>query len=541
MPGSVLVLPYSVENSGRKSRFTDNMEVATLVCIAEAERKKKSGFLRGSEETLTFLSKLHYPFWAVPWEDGCLLIDGMNILSSNILHFKTPNVEDFIEHLKRSTTVHELFHSTLRSHNRTFSEFISQIEISFEGLINDKEMLADMLNFLKDCKSLTHRSIPDSTSTIEPKISEKDVIMIKEKVVGHSSMLQSEIKALNFAIDTANEETKKHISKLRRELEQIREKFESEISQARIKFEKKKGELEEELTVKIEKITITQGKEQDIKISEKRKWEQELLRLEQSKSEYEKRKELRKRKNDQVGEARWETRLRDVENRISTVKGKIRALSDFIKQSNKEAEKATKKVQESYRKLIDEERKKITDLESSRDSDLTTKEKEIAEIQQETLDITDKIERLIDQKRERVAALKQNIIEWKIDAATLIYVPFYLLQYKTEKEKRYILRTPAIARGHGGLVVKIRKAFGRYSTLLKPRSKALEKLLASLKEKLETDRKTQSDLENLGVLHDITKSAGFEEKMKKGLDELEVEGWIKPEEKQTILNAYVKD
>jgi hypothetical protein len=36
-------------------------------------------------------------------------------------------------------------------------------------------------------------------------------------------------------------------------------------------------------------------------------------------------------------------------------------------------------------------------------------------------------------------------------------------------------------------------------------------------------------------------SAGFKEGIKKGLDELEVEGWIKPEEKQAIIKTYVQD
>ena len=465
----------------------------------------------------------------------------MKVLSSNILHFKQPNVEDFIEHLKKSTSVHELFHSTLRSHSQTFSEFISQTEVPIEGLITDEEMLADLLTFLKDSKTTIKRSMSEPTSSIKPKMDETDAEKIKEKVLGHSIMLQSEMKALNYAIDTLSEETKKHVEKLRQEMEQTREEFESKISSTRTEFEKKKGELEKQRDEKMEKISVTLEKEVDAKISEKKKWEQELLRLEQNKSEYEKRKELRKRKNDQVGEARWSTRLRDAENKISTVKGKIKTLSDFIKRSNKEAEKATKKVQNRCQKLLDEERMKIVNLERSRDQDLEKKEKEITEIQQESLVITDKIERLIDQKRERTVALKEHTTAWKVNGNTLIYVPFYLIQYKTEKEKRHVFRSPTIARGHEGLVMKIRKTFGRYNTLLKARSKALEKLLASFEENLESDKKTQNDLENLGMSHNLISSAGFKESIKKGLDELEVEGWIKLEEKQTIIKTYTQD
>jgi hypothetical protein len=93
---SSLILPYAVEDKNRKTHFSDAMEVAVLLCIAESERKKKTGFFRGAVETLAFLSKLHYPFWAIPWESNCLLVDGMETVSNSILYLKPPDVENCI-------------------------------------------------------------------------------------------------------------------------------------------------------------------------------------------------------------------------------------------------------------------------------------------------------------------------------------------------------------------------------------------------------------------------------------------------------------
>ncbi|MDH5447948.1 MAG: hypothetical protein OEY24_07520 [Candidatus Bathyarchaeota archaeon] len=539
MPNSNLILPYAIEDSGRKKRFSENMEVAALLGIAEAERKKKSGLFRGAAETLTFISKLYYPLWAIPWENNCLLIDGMETIANNILYFKPPNVENFIEHLKSSTTVQELYHSTLRSHQETFSDFTSQTEIPMEGYITDEELLSDMSTFIKDSRTGKNTSFPEFTSLIQPKIDEENAVRISERVMEHYNTLQSEIKGLKFAIDTVNEETEIHIGKLRQELEQTREKYEGQISNVRVEVEKRTGELEKEREEKIEKITATNEKEVNTRLEERKKWEQELLRLEQNKSEYEKRKELRKRKSDEVGEARWDARLRDVQNQISTVKGKIKALSDFINRSSKETEKTTKKLHDTYQNLVDEEEKKITDLESLRDSEIDKNEKKIEEMGRETLAITDKIERLVEQKRERSSTLKEATIPWKTETLTLIHVPFYLIQYEVEKKKRHCIRPPIVARGHEGFVVKIRKTFRRYSTLLKPRSKVLEKLLTSFEERLGSDKKVQRKMVQLGMSHNLLTSVDFKEKVRKGIEELEVEGWIKPEEKATMLETYV--
>lgn len=537
MTGSNLVLPYATEDSSRKTRFSEAMEVAALICITEAERKKKQGLLGGEAETLTFVSKLYHPLWAIPWEKNCLLIDGMGIVSDNILYFKPPDVEVFIEHLRRSATVQELYHSTLRSHRETFSGFTSQTEIPVEGFITEKELLSDMLAFIKNSSAKIISSDLKPTSSIQPKIDKENAVKISEKVLGHYSKLQSEIKGLRFAIDTVSEETKTHVDKLQQELEQIREKYEDKISTIKTEVEKKREELEKERDKKIEKITVVNEKEANVRLTERKKWERELLRFEQNKSEYKKRKEMRKRKNDEIGEARWDARLRDVQNQISTVKGKIKALSEFTNRINKEAEKTTKNLHGTYKKLIDEENWKIIDLENLRDSEVEKKGKEIETLHRETLTITDKIERLIEQKRDRSSILEEATIPWKTENLTLIHVPFYLIQYAAEKKKRYRLRSPVVARGCEGFAMKIRSFVkkGNINTLLRPRSKALEKILNSFEEKLKSDKGVKRKLNQLGTSHNLLTSADFKQKVKKGLEELEVEGWIKPEKKASII------
>ncbi|KUO42921.1 MAG: hypothetical protein APU95_00260 [Hadesarchaea archaeon YNP_N21] len=60
-----LILPYAIEDVDRKKPFTGEMEVAAIHCLAEAERKK--GVLVSQPEKISFVSKIYYPFWAIPW------------------------------------------------------------------------------------------------------------------------------------------------------------------------------------------------------------------------------------------------------------------------------------------------------------------------------------------------------------------------------------------------------------------------------------------------------------------------------------------
>lgn len=544
MASSNLVLPYAVDDGSREKRFSEGIEVAALLCLAEAERKKKTGFFGGAAEVLTALSKLHYPLWAIPFASNCLLLDGMENVAYNISYFKPPEVETFTEDLKRSATALELYQSALRSHSKTFSEFTSQTEIPIKGFISDKKLLADVSPLIQD--SLTKMtSTVDLSSLIPPKIDEKRAVAISEELLKHYNRIQSETKGLQFAIDTVSEETKVHVSKLQQELEQTREEYEEKISEVTVEVDKRKEELEKEQREKTGKITATNEKEVNARVVEKNRWERELQRLQQKKGEYESRKELRKRKGDDVGEARWNTRLRGVQSQISTVQRKIKTLSNFIDRTNRKTEKTKKKLRDTYQKLVDKEEKKITDLENLRDSEVGKKQGKIDELQRETLAIINKIDRLIEKKRLHSSTLDEATIPWKIEIPILIHVPFYLARYEAGKKRRYRLHLPVVARSHEGLVMKIRKTLRSYSlqskigTLMKPRFKALKKVLAPFEEKMNSDRRVQRAVDQLSESHNLLTSADFKEKGKKWMKELEDEGWIKPEEATAMLDKYM--
>lgn len=543
MSYSELVLPYATEDTGRKKSFSNDFEVGALLLLAEAERRKKTGIFRGTVETLAVLSKLHYPMWVVPWEDKCLLIDGMETVSYSLQYCKLPDIEAFVEHLKRSATAQESYRTALRSHKGTFSDFLSATQIVIAGLVTDKELLSDLSAFVKDGQPQTDKL----TSLIQPKIDMKEATRIGEKISERHSMLQSEIKGLQFAIDILDEETKTHIDKLQLELEQVRRKYQEKIAVIKADVAKRTGELEKERDEKVEKMTAINQKEVDVRLEEKKRWEQELVKLEQDKSEYEKRKELRKHKKDEVGEARWDARLREVKNQISTVKGKISALSNFISRSNKETEKTAKNTRDTCQKLIDAEERKVKDIESLRDSEIGEKEKGIQELRQEALTITDKIEQLIDQKKGHAATLKEATVQRRTETPTLVHVPFYLIQYETDQEKRRRVRSPAIARDPSGIMMKIRKTLKGYgrqskiSTLLKTRSKALETMLTSFEERVDSDKSLQRSLSQISESNNLLASPDFKEKVRRGVGELEAEGWVKPEEKAAVLEVYAAE
>ena len=77
----VFVLPYLTRGADGDEKCSVDFERAAILCLSET-RRKKPGILLGSQERISCVSKLYYPLWAVPWNGKCIIIDGLDILSS---------------------------------------------------------------------------------------------------------------------------------------------------------------------------------------------------------------------------------------------------------------------------------------------------------------------------------------------------------------------------------------------------------------------------------------------------------------------------
>lgn len=535
-----VVLPFITEEGDGERRSSRDMEVAAVLCLAEANRRKKLGIFGGKAERLTRLAALHYPLWAVPWDDRCLLVEGIEPTPYALQHPKPADVEAFTEHLKRSSTVQELYRNALRSHADSFSDFVSTTEIPLKGLVADEELLSDVSSLMKEAHARTRRS----TSLIPPRIPSHEAINLGKTISDHYKTLQSEMKGLQYAIDVLTEETKVHVEKMQQELALVEEKYAPKIAAAQVEVEKKTTALKKERDEKTETVAAGNKREVEKLLAEKKKWEQELTRLSQDRSEYDKRRELRERMKDEVGKARWSARLREVKNQISTIKGKIKTLSRLVARANEETETTLRDIHATYQKRMDLEKKRLGDLERLRNSETEEKKRAMEELQNDARVIEDNIERLIDLKREHALMLKRATMQWKAESLTLVHLPMYLVQYETEKGQRIAIHAPKVLGTPDSLLMKIRKTLKRHSlrsrmrALLKSRSKAIEIVLKDFEEQLNRDEDLRQILSQVSAANNRFASPDFKANLRTGIGELEAEEWVTPEEREAILSAY---
>ncbi len=544
MSSSSLILPYAVEDEDRKKTFTRDMEAAAVLCLAEAKRKKP-GILGAPPENLSFVSKLHYPLWVVPWENECIIVDGLGILSHTIVYMKPPDVKFFVEDLKRSITARELFRNTLKSHSKTFEDFVETTLVSMNSIVANREILSAISRYIEQGLALK-RGAKEPLTSILLKLDEKAAMERAEDLFNRWRRIQSEIKGLRYAINVLDEETKLHQQKIVGEIEQMRETFEDKISRVKSEVEKRVEQLTKERDAKIKGIFKVSERELKVALNERAEDEQKLEKLETDKLVYQKRKQIRKSRGDETGVTYWDHKIKVCKNKISEAKGKIRVLSRFIERTRKQGELGVKKLDESYQEMIVKERKRISDLETLRDSQIEMTKKEVGELVSEASSITNFIEQLIEQKKLHTSQLKEITIPWRSEGVTLINMPFYVFRYETEEKSRYHVHPPVVAMGYEGIIRRIQKTIWSFSLesriklLLRPGSRALEEMFTSLfAEKVREDETLGKVVCEMGSSNNLLNVQDFGETLARGVEELKAEGWINREERDAILRAYV--
>ncbi len=540
---SKLLLPFVVEDVDREGKpFTIDMEVATIVSLAEAERKKP-GVLGGPSEKLSFVSKIHYPFWAVPWEDKCLIIDGLGFSTLNDEYFEPPDIKLFVEDLRRASYIQEEFRNTLRKHAETFKDFVATAKFSFRGVVAKKGFSDALFEYIKDAIAVSK----DSRSVLAPLEFEREAALETcERLVQHWRRLQADIKGFQYALNVLDYETKLNKEGILREIEQIREKHINEISPLKSDVEKKVEKLRKKQEAGIALIAKAAEKKIKAAAGKKEKHELRMQTLKRKMAFLQKKVGAPKRKGGRSEAARWSHELQMCQSEIQRISAEIKAVSLLIEHTEKEKKDAVRELGEKYRNMVEKEEARITDLVVLQDREIRGKQSKLEELLLASSHIDNLIEQLTERKKLQASRLREETsVSWKRDETTLVCLPFYLLRYEGDGEARYHVYPPAVATDYKGILRGVQKAIrsfdleSRINLLFRPRLKELGDLLSSaLIRKMREDKAFEEEMLAICGSNDLLGSTDFKELLTRGITELAKEGWIKPSESDAIIRRY---
>ena len=542
MPTVSLGFPFAVPAKEGGKALTPSMEVAAIFLQTEAKLRKQ-GLFGTATGNVFFVSKLHYPLWAVPWENRCLIVDSLGVSPSIIAKQQPPDVTRFIEDIERGASVRELFRGALEKHLNTFDDFAGRDHVHVDSMIADTELLASLAEYLRETGTRKQEQ-ETAIALAPPKLDLQAAVETTKQAQNLDKQIRSERSSLEYARNLLDETMKLHEQMIPKEINSVREIYDDQIAQLKPDVDEKLDRLIKERDSRISKMNRTRETELRAKETEKARRERELQKLELSKADTAKKRETRRHKHDKIGEAHWNHRIRTIENRIDEVKSRIRALATFIEKTNSQADADVEKMKQGYQWLIDQETRKIRDIENQRDETIGIRQREIEALRLVANKIGQEIDELGARKQEEAEELRSLSVDQQFSDVTLLCVPFYLVGYQTKDTRRFHVFSPVKVLSDEGVVATIRKKLRdirdepRVSLFLQPRSKAMSQMLDSVVDKkMETDKSFRESLIEAASSNNVTLKDNFKEMLARGVKELKAEDWITLKE-EASLKAY---
>lgn len=525
-----LILPFAVPSKERFRPFTKDMEMAAIYYLAERDRKKGEGrVLKKPEETLLFIAETCYPLWLIPWSGRTLVFDGLEFTNETISYNLLPNIKAFEADILASSKSREAYIAALTQNASYFQNFAGNEEKTIEGLITFPDFVNDITEYLPDAQDIDKAET--TKAVLDPMLDESEVSVSLEKLTDVKSMIEEEISSLGGCM--------KLLSKASRDQVKV---LHAEMKKSEKEFDRKIAKLQPKVTAKIKKIQEKRD-EEVTRIS--KKYDRKLRGLHQNRVKAEKTlerlaseidridadvKACRDNK-DEAGELHLSQNLEEIKKRIPQINKEIKDIDREL-----ETVEDAKKIEVSRARTkpndrIEEANKCLHDVEAAKEARARLEEQDFVTLEDLTASIIKQINAMIKQKEATLGAIEAMGFEERRRKQALLYVPVYFVCYETEVGKRYVIYPPSTI-GSLDIKTKLKGVFGagKMKSFLQSRSTAIAALVDRLIDLTQENPVFEKEIIDAGLKASIVGTTERKVAVKRGIVELQREGWISEDE-----------
>lgn len=533
-----LILPFSVLSENRTEQFAIEMEKATLCCFAELERAKGGGLvLKKPEEKTVFLAEFCYPLWIVPWSKFNLFFDGLKTTKHTLTYRSIPDVKIFTENVQRSLKTLETFMAFLSDNVNYFQTRGEEKTMAIDGLIAEPNFLNEFNLYLSETRQV--ETLSSRIVFLQPAVDESAISSIAQELENLELGFKEDVDILFEGMKLLNKTTRNFVKTIRSRITAIREEFSAEIKKQEDVITPKVNRINEEYDEQITKLTKDFEKQllllQKEKVKLERTKEQSLSKIENYNLEAKTCASIK----DSVGEKKWKEKARETKKELSEIEVKIEELEEKIKEIEESKSLETFRIRSELESRLKEAKKDLLELESSRDAEIQAHKQEIGKLESLTSTIIQQIDSIVKLREANLADFEKLGVLQSHKNSALIYVPFYLVCYKAELKRRYVLFSPSVANSIG-FTTKLKGALGKAKVkqLLVPRFKTITSLLDEFPNLLERNAAFEREIYEAGEKVNMLKTSSMRDQIKSGLEKLKEEGWLSDKEHTAFIEIF---
>jgi len=530
-----VAFPFTLPSKDRKIPLKERIELAAIFSLAELTRDKGGGLIsKKPAETILFISKVYYPLWFIPWKRRTLIFDGFNMNSHTISFDIFPDTNIFIQEMKGSSSKLETY-SAFLSHNLDYFKKISgRGRKVIKGLIMDSNLMEDLFSLFRRAKRIKEplEKIP------LPLIMDRSAVKnsIKE-LQNFERALEEDVKRLNRIAEILMKTTQRHIEAVTAEIEKIKKQSEIKIDNLMSRIAKKTEETRKAYDKKIVEVTrdanqkIQELSEEHAKLQASRDHLKDYV--EQCKNEI----SAAQDKKDKKQEEYWRQELGSSRRRFLEIGKMLKEIEEKIKEISSSRDLEISRLKSEYASKTEEYMTEVRKIEAAYEAKIKISHEATESLERLTSQIVGQINKLIETRNLALKDLRELGYPVYKRKATLAYMPFFLVCYGRDLEKRYVIFPPSVANTMDG-VSKIKSALLPYAvrSMLQEYSLSITNLLNGFVKLINQDSIFEDKIFKMCMKSNLLKHKTFRENVERGLRDLAKEGWLSKEELQTLIS-----
>jgi chemotaxis protein histidine kinase CheA len=528
-------LPFAVLSEHRTDPFTPDVEAAAVFSLAELDRAKGSGLImKQPEEKITYIAKLSYPLWLFPWSELSLIFDGLNQNSSSLTYVTVPDVTAFLDNLRRGARTQETHMAFLSDNINYFQTPAAEKMFLMNGLIQEPQFQAEFDGYRREASKTSQENL---MALLPPSLDEAVISSGIHELENLHSALNSRVENLYKCIKLLSKVTRQYVKELRNRVKNAEEDFDSKIKEEELAVAPRINQIKDEydfqttsLAKNFEKKRLPIEKEK--KRLEKSR-EQAVSKLERGKLEAKTHAE----KNQRAAEERWKEKNNKTKKELSEIENQLKQTEKNLKDLEEKRTIEIFKLHEEQETKVKEARQCLLELEASRDAKILIHTQEVETLEKQTREISDQINRTAKLLEANIAQFEKLGIKKEFGSygSLMYYMPFYVVCYQRESNKRYIIIPPSVV-STVGIFTKLKGALGmsKIKRLLTPRFKTVASFLDSINVLALQDGIFETELNELGAKNNLLADAEVRKEIKVGLSCLKSEGWLSDKEFELI-------
>jgi hypothetical protein len=531
------LLPFSTLSENRKEPFTADLEAAAVFSLAELERAKGGGLIsKRPEEKIVFIAKVGYPLWLFPWSEITLIFDGLNRSSHTLPYPVIPDVQVFIENLKRSAKTRETHLAFLADHINYFQAPVAEKTVVINGLIREPEFLSEFESYRQQATEIEDE--PANVGLLSPTIDESTISPILKDLESLHSSFKKDIDSLYRCMKFVNKATDHYIQVLRSKAQAVKQEFNVKIQAQEELVFPRVNHLKEEYDHQIIESTKAFERQrlpvQKRKVKLEKSHEQALAKIENYKLEAKTCAE----RDDSVGEQKWKEKGNETKKELSELEDELKETEKALRDLEERKSLEIFNLRSQLEAKTKEARQPLLDLESSRDAQVLIYTQEMEKLEQQTKLILEQLGRTVKLREASIENFAKLGIkkDSELKDVALFYVPFYAVCYQLESTKRYLFLPPSEANTIG-LSTKLKGALGRakIKQLLVRRFEVITSLMDTIQVLSQQNAVFGAELREIGERTNMLNTSSMRERIKKGLETIQKEGWLSEKEYQALI------